>query len=222
MAVIPARGGSKGIPLKNLASLNDRPLIAHTIDSALKANIDEIVVSTDNNQIAKISEESGVKVINRPDNLSHDRSSSLEAIQHAVDFVKKYELIVTLQPTSPLRNQTHIDEAIDLISKDDNADSLVSVTKVAHNMVPESIMKINSSGYLVDYLKQKTKVLRRQDKKRYFARNGAAIYITKYEKIQDYVFGGKIIPYYMNEIESIDIDSIDDLLIAELYLKHRK
>ena len=131
-------------------------------------------------------------------------------------------MIVTLQPTSPLRNQTHIDEAIDLISKDDNADSLVSVTKVAHNMVPESIMKINSSGYLVDYLKQKTKVLRRQDKKRYFARNGAAIYITKYEKIQDYVFGGKIIPYYMNEIESIDIDSIDDLLIAELYLKHRK
>jgi len=198
-------------------------MIAYTIDAALKSKIDEVIVSTDNKQIAKISEKFGIKIINRPADLSSDDTPSLQVIQHAVSSLKKeFDFIVTLQPTSPLRNNTHIDEAIDLILNDNNADSLVSVVKVSHNMIPESIMKINDSGYLVDYLKQKTRIVRRQDKKHYFARNGAAIYITKFEKIQQYIFGGKIIPYFMKKIESIDIDSEDDLSIAELYLKDRK
>ena len=150
LAIIPARGGSKGIPKKNIKSLLGKPLIQYTIESALKSKyLDKIVVSTDDKKIADISEKLGAEIpCLRPKKLARDNTLILPVLQHMVNFLKKKEnynpfAIVLLQPTSPLRTVRHIDEAIELFLKKPKADSLVSVMQVPHNMTPISLMKID-------------------------------------------------------------------------------
>lgn len=220
IGIIPARGGSKGIPHKNVVELAGRPLIAYTIEEALKSSLDKVVVSTDCEKISEVVLEYGVEVIKRPQNLSGDQTPTLPVIQHAIESLKmKFDLIATLQPTSPLRKAKHIDEAMDLIKKYEDADSLVSVVKVPHNMVPNSLM-IKKQDIVETLEDANESILRRQDKSSFYARNGAAIYLTKYEKIKNYIFGGKIVGYEMNRIEGIDIDDSSDLQLAEIYLKY--
>jgi len=220
IGIIPARGGSKGIPHKNLVDFAGKPLIAYTIEEALKSSLDKVVVSTDCEKISEVVLEYGVEVIKRPQNLSGDQTPTLPVIQHALNSIKmKFDLIATLQPTSPLRKAKHIDEAIDLIKKYEDADSLVSVVKVPHNMVPISLM-IKKEDFVETLEDVKESTLRRQDKPSFYARNGAAIYLTKYEKIKNYIFGGKILGYEMNRINGIDIDDLSDLEIAEIFLKY--
>ncbi len=225
LAVIPARGGSKGIPKKNIISLLGKPLIQYTIEAAKSSkNISKIVVSTDNKEIAKISLELGVEIVERPKELATDIASSQSAVNHAVNSISssKYlpELICTLQPTSPLRDSTHIDEAIDIFKKNPKGDSLVSCIKVPHIFNPESIMRLNNKGELVNYMPSK-EIKRRQEKEILYARNGAAIYLTKKSLISKFIYGGTIIPYIMKEKDSIDIDNYEDLKKAELYLYER-
>lgn len=220
LAVIPARGGSKGIPMKNIVPLHGKPLISYTIESALKSGADRVVVSTENKTIADVAYEYGAEVINRPNDLAQDKTPTLPVIQHAVKTLDEdFEYVVILQPTSPLRDHNHINNALNLFMDNYDADSLVSVMKVPHNMTPESIMHLDESGYLLNYLDQEDLILRRQDKQNYFARNGAAIYITKVENLGQFIFGGRIIPFLMNFFDSIDIDSVDDLQLAEYILK---
>ena len=226
LAVIPARGGSKGIPKKNLVELLGKPLIVYTIEAAkLSKNISKLVLTTDDSEISAIGKEFNLEVIKRPSELSTDLASSHSAIFHAFKSVLstsyKPDAILTLQPTSPLRTSFHIDDAINIFKKDKNADSLVSCIKVPHIFNPESIMKLSNDGYLNSYLKG-SQILRRQEKNIYYARNGAAIYLTNAKSIDKFIFGGKIIPYFMNEIDSIDIDSLEDLSKAELYLKYKQ
>lgn len=220
IGIIPARGGSKGIPNKNIYPVNGKPLIEYTIDAAKRSNLDEIVVSTDSIEIANIVKKRGVKVIFRPPELAQDCTPTLPVLQHTLKELDDcFDFVVTLQPTSPFRRSEHINQAISLITNDNMADSLVSVIQVPHNMVPESIMCLNN-GYLIDYQQHSnTQILRRQDKGTYFARNGAAIYITKVKNIRQFIFGGKIIPYKMDFFSSLDIDSLDDILLAETLLK---
>ena len=226
LAVIPARGGSKGIPKKNLIELLGKPLIVYTIEAAkLSKSISKIVLTTDDPEIAAVGKEFNIDIIKRPSELSTDLSSSHSAIFHAFKSVLstsyKPDAILTLQPTSPLRTKFHIDDAINIFKKDNNADSLVSCIKVPHIFNPESIMELSNDGYLNSYL-QGSQILRRQEKNIYYARNGAAIYLTNAKSIDKFIFGGKIIPYFMNEIDSIDIDSLGDLSKAELYLKYKE
>jgi len=227
LAIIPARGGSKGIKNKNITDFYGKPLIYWTINAALKCKlIDKVVVSTDSLKIKKISEKIGAVVpFLRPKKISRDKSKTLDAIKYTVKRLEKEknyfaDYIVTLQPTSPLREEKHLNASIRKIISDKNADSLVSCVKVPHIFNPNSLMKLKGN-YLKDYINSE-KVLRRQEKKKIFARNGAAIYITRRSSIDAFIYGGNIIPYLMNHISSIDIDCKEDLKIALMYMKNLK
>lgn len=219
IGIIPARAGSKGIPSKNIVNLCGNPLIYYTIKSALNSNLDKVVVSTDCLQIAEVSQKLGCPVILRPKKLAEDKTPTLPVLLHALEKESKdFDYVVTLQPTSPLRSSVHINESIKRITDDKKADSLVSTVPVPHNMVPESIMKMQK-GYLVPYTE--SNITRRQDKPSYFARNGAAIYISKIQSLHNGIMGERILPYEMDYDSSIDVDFVDDLKRAELIMKNK-
>ena len=218
LGIIPARGGSKGIPKKNIKLLNNKPLIAYTIEPALISNLDEVIVSTDCDEIAEVSKRYKCKVIKRPSVLAEDTSPTLPTILHVLQIVdKKYDAVMILQPTSPLREVEDINNSIDIFNNNPLADSLVSVVDVPHNFVPEKLMKLKD-GYLEHYI-DNTTIKRRQEVDKYYARNGAAIYITKVDKLEEYIVGGKILPYFMGKLKSIDIDDIDDWNLVEKLLR---
>ena len=217
IGIIPARGGSKGIPKKNIKLLNGKPLIAYTIDAALKSCIERVIVSTDCHEIREISLKFGAEVIQRPMTLAEDDTPTLPVLQHVMKSVKEnYEAIVTLQPTSPMRTNTHINEAILLFENNIEADCLVSVCEVPHNFMPEKLMEL-AGKYLIGNLEVK----QRQQVKTKMARNGAAIYITRTNKIHEYILGGKILPFKMDMISSVDIDNMQDWQLAECLLKNK-
>lgn len=211
IGIIPARGGSKGIPKKNIKLLNGKPLIAYTIEVALASNLYRVVVTTDCEEIAKVSKEYGAEVLMRPDYLAEDITPTLPVLQDVVvRLQEKFDAVMTLQPTSPLRTSIHINEAIELFESDKEADSLVSVVEVPHNYLPEKLMSHDGK-----YLSGNSEVKRRQEISTKYARNGAAIYITKTEKLGEYIFGGKILPYFMSKADSFDIDDMEDWEIIE-------
>jgi len=222
LAVVPARGGSKGIPRKNLVYLAGKPLLAYTLEAAKLAHrLDRLVVSTDDHEIAKFSQRYGVETILRPSILADDYASTQSVLLHVIDKLCEQgyrpDAVMTLQPTSPLRTTAHINEAINLFLADPEADSLVSCIEVPHQYAPMSLMRKTSRGYL-EPLWKGLPASRRQDKELLFARNGAAIYITKTERLPEYIYGGRLLPYQMKRSESIDIDSPDDLIEVERYL----
>lgn len=225
LSVIPARGGSKGIPLKNIAPLAGRTMLDWTIDAAKAVDkIGLILVSTDHEKIAAYAYSAGIGVIERPPELSEDSTPTAPVIEHAWKFACergfKADCVVTLQPTSPLRTGVHIREAIELFAKNPDADSLVSIQRVPHQFSPESLMERDG-----DWTRQVSDgtALRRQDKRTFWGRNGAAIYITKSINLKRYIWGGKILAYEMDKISSLDVDDEEDLIVAEaLLLTNRK
>jgi CMP-N-acetylneuraminic acid synthetase len=225
LAIIPARGGSKGIPGKNLKMVAGRSLIAWTIAAARGAGaLDRVVVSTDDEAIAAVARAEGVEVVARPPELARDDTPTLPVLRHVVDRLAaegyRPEAVMTLQPTSPLRTSRHIDEAAALFVSDPGADSLVSCVPVPHIFHPRSVMRLGTDGYLAPFL-QGEQPTRRQDKESTLARNGAAIYITRTERLGDYVFGGRLLPYLMDAADSLDIDTPDDLVAADSALRAR-
>ncbi|MDB4245820.1 acylneuraminate cytidylyltransferase family protein [Amylibacter sp.] len=211
LGVIPARCGSKGIPKKNMKVLNGKPLVTYTIEAALASNLDRVVVTTDCNEIAEISKICGAEVVMRSDDLSKDTTPTLPVIQDAIEKLQfECKAVVTLQPTSPLRTYKHINEALDLFKKNNDADSLVSVVAVPHNFMPEKLMRLNGN-----YISGSREIKRRQEMSVAYARNGAAIYITKITNIDKYIFGGLVIPFHMSKMNSFDIDDIEDWKIVE-------
>ena len=223
VGLIPARGGSKGINKKNIHPCAGKPLIAHTIEAALGSKLlSETIVSTDNVEIANVSEQLGVVVpFIRPGELSTDQASSVVVMNHALDFLEKsgkcVDAIALLQPTSPLRTCNHIDEATKIFLSE-LPDTLVSVVKVPHSFHEESLMKIDR-GVLKPQSGVNEKVLRRQNAKEIYARNGPAILIVSAKQIKrGNFYGGITRAYVMDTISSIDIDNIQDLIIAEALL----
>ena len=225
IAIIPARGLSKGVPRKNIKTLSGKPLIAWTIEAALASKlINRVIVSTEDQEIAEISKFYGAEVpFLRPIELSQDDTPTLLVLQNLLKKIdlKDIDNIITLQPTSPLRTTQHLNEAISTFEKYTYSDCLVSCIEVPHNFTPESIMKINNEGFLQNFYEDniQTKYLRRQDKPKYYARNGAAIYITKKEIINKAILYGNIIPYNMDKFSSLDIDTEDDFILAEYLFK---
>jgi CMP-N,N'-diacetyllegionaminic acid synthase len=221
LAVVPARGGSKGIVNKNMVLLCGKPLIDYTIQAARLSKITTILISTDSQAIVEYAMDKGVQVVKRPKSLANDSALMLPVLQHALTEVEgDFDCVMTLQPTSPLRSAQHIDEAIELFAREVDADSLVSVTRAPHNMIPESLMKLNENGHLQNFWPEDI-VLRRQEKPIYYARNGAAIYITRTERLKEYIFGGTIIPYIMDVRDSVDIDEYQDLELARILINER-
>ena len=223
LAIIPARGGSKRLPDKNILDLNGKPLIAWSIETAKKSKkIDDIVVTSDSDKILDIAKTYNIKTIKRPDFLASDTATTFDAIKHTIESLKeKFEYIVLLQPTSPLRNEKHIDEAIELLEKK-NADAVISVCEVDHsplwsNTLPENL---DMSNFIRDEVKNK----RSQDLEKYYRLNGA-IYICKTDRLLEektFFIKDNIFAYVMDKRDSVDIDDAVDFKLAEILIKGPK
>ncbi len=212
-ALIPARGGSKGIIKKNIIDFAGKPLIAWTIDFALQSKLfSEVIVSTDSNEIAEISKQYGARVQIRPTELSSDTATALQVIEHAFANYIDVDNITYLQPTSPFRKQEHLREAISLLPKHD---SVVSVMKVPHSMTPESIMKFDAAS-LSFVASPEQRIFSRQAKPEYVCRNGPSLLLTKRKTIigKESLYGENIGGVIMDTLHSIDIDTPEDLQIA--------
>ena len=219
LAIIPARGGSKRLPRKNILDLNGKPLIAWSIEAGLDSKyIDKVVVSSDNNEILDIAQKFGADVIVRPKELASDTATTFDTIKHTIRSLEQYDYIVLLQPTSPLRNSKHIDEAIELLEKKD-ADSVVSVCEMEHSPLWSNTLDVSLSmkGFLRDEVLNK----RSQDLENYYRLNGA-IYICKTDKLLDkksFFLKDNIFAYIMDRESSIDIDEKIDFDLANMYIK---
>ena len=222
IAIIPARAGSKGISDKNIKYLAGHPLLAYSIAAASRAEINPVIVSTDSEKISEVAKDNGSEVIMRPAELAKDDTPTLPVLQHIVANIdEKFDCVVCLQPTSPLRTTKHIDESLELFESDSEADFLVSVVKVPHNMVPMSLMKL-SGRYIKSYIDQNQIILKRQDKPELYARNGPAILIMTIKKLlSGELYKGKTIPYLMDSITSIDIDEMNDIITAEVLINNK-
>ncbi len=228
LCVIPARGGSKSIKKKNIAKLNGKPLIAYTILEAQKVFPKEnIVVSTDDKEIASVSKKYGCDIFfKRPKKLASDNAKSYEVILHSLNFMenlnnKLYDKIIMLQPTSPLRKSSHIIKSLKIINER-NVDSVVSIVNV--NGYHPYRMKIIKNNFLKNYIDQGFEDMRpRQLLPNIFIRNGA-IYLNKRKVIinEKQLVGKKVKPLIMKDFESINIDSVNDLYLAESILKNSK
>jgi CMP-N,N'-diacetyllegionaminic acid synthase len=223
LAVIPARGGSKGIPGKNIADVNGRPLIDFTIVESLKSEyLDRVIVSTDSEEIAKISKKCGADVpFLRPEHLADDQSKTIDVLIDLVTQIsltedEHFDYIVLLQPTQPLRKTFHIDEAIERIINN-NYKSLLSVSLVDDN--PILIRTINHNGILENLLDVNSTV-RRQDFPIYYKVNGA-IYINKIddEFNEDISLNDNLLPYIMEKKYDLDIDEPIDIEILKIKLR---
>lgn len=227
VAIIPARKGSKSLRGKNTKPLLGKPLIAWTIEAALNSKkVELIAISTDDEKIMSMKKMyRNIIFIKRPQRLSLDRTSTHDVVLHAVEHLEKrlqkgIDLVLTLQPTSPLRTNFHIDAAINLFHSGKKPDSLVSCIKVPHNYERNSQMRFENKLYLKS-IKNTAPILRRQEKTEYYARNGAAIYLTKRSSLNKYIWGGRCLGFEMNTFESVDIDSIEDFALAEMLLKFK-
>jgi len=226
LAVIPARGGSKGIPRKNLARLCGRPLIQYTIDAAKHSElVSRVVLSSDDEEIMEYCKARGIEVpFRRPQTLAQDDTPMIDVIKHGVEFLEKSESyrphdVVVLQPTSPLRTSIHIDKALSILYETE-ADSVVSVVEVPHQYNPVSVMKL-TEGKLAAFLQgERREIYIRQHKPTLYARNGAAVYAIRYATFMQHstLYGEDCRPLVMKPEESVDIDTIFDLKLAEFLL----
>lgn len=225
IAIIPARGGSKRLPGKNIKKLLGKPLIAWTIEVALKSKyLDRVVVSTEDKKIAEISRKYGAEVIKRSKNLATDKTKTISVIFYLIRVLKKEnynpEIIVLLQPTSPLRGTKDINNAIELFLNND-CQSVISVCKIKDP--PFWCFRVTKRMYLKPFFEWKYFRMRKQDLPELYMPNGA-IYISTLQNLFKHksFYCKKSLPYIMSEERSIDIDNKIDFQLAELLLKNEK
>jgi CMP-N,N'-diacetyllegionaminic acid synthase len=223
LAIIPARGGSKGIPHKNIQNLAGKPLISYTILAAKKSKyIDKIVVSTDDEKTAKISISYGAEVPSlRPKKISQDDSSTIKAVKHTLQFLKTNQsyipdMILILQPTSPLRTTKLIDNTISVLGKS-RSSCAITVSKIKKHPFSAFWLK---TGLLKPFKQNFTNYNRRQKYPDLYFPTGD-VYAFWHDTIKKYdsIYGPKIKPVIVNT-ENIDIDYLFDLFLAEMTIKH--
>lgn len=226
LGFIPARSGSKGIKSKNLAPLLGRPLIEYTFLAALESqSLTRTIVSTDDPEIASLAIRFGVEApFMRPSELAGDETPMLPVILHGLNWLKETEghipdAVVLLQPTSPLRQGTHIDSAVDLLVST-GADTVVSVVPVPHQFNPVSLMR-EEEGLLLPY-QEAPMILDRHLKPVLFARNGPAVLVVRSQVLEaGMLYGPQTRPLEMTWAESVDVDDSDDLSLAAFRLETR-
>lgn len=226
LGIVTARGGSKSIPRKNIKELAGKPLIAYTIEAAKAAGVfDRLIISTDNEEIASVARAYGCEVpFMRPKELAEDNTQHLPVIQHAVSWLKENETyypdyLMILQPTSPLRQPFHIKEAVDLILRNPDADSILSVSEIPENFSPYKAMVLDETGALKlfngDVVKNRT--ARRQDLSKTYWSTGS-IYLFKTELLfetEPNFYGRKVLPYVVDKKYAVDINEPEDWEYAE-------
>jgi N-acylneuraminate cytidylyltransferase len=221
LAIIPARGGSKGLPHKNVRLLAGKPLIAHTIEQALGAqSVTRIIVSTDDDEIASVSKEYGAEVIKRPVELATDAARSESALKQVLDHLREMEgyephLVAFLQCTSPVRTSRDIDRAVQVLL-DENADSLVSVTP--WHGLNWTLENGEAKSVTFDYHNRP----RRQDMRPEFRENGS-IFIFRPSVLNqlDNRLGGRIVLFKMSPWTRFEADTLEDFALCEWIVQNK-
>lgn len=219
LGIIPARGGSKGIPRKNILPINGRPLIDYTIRAALDCKwIDKVIVSTDDDEIASVALNCGAEVpFLRPKVLASDDAKTIDAVLYTIKALRQsnfdaFDYLVLLQPTQPLRQHWHIREALELSIKS-NGKSLTSVTKVNEHPI---LMRTITEECILKPLLNVSSTVRRQDFMSYYRINGA-LYVNRIEEITEHTsFNDNELGYIMDTKYDVDIDEEIDLEIFKL------
>lgn len=226
LAIIPARGGSKGIPKKNIQSVVGKPLIGHAILHAKKSKyINKIIVSTDDRKIAEIVSSYGAEIpFMRPKKLAKDDSSIIDVIKHTIDHIKAYDsykpdVIVILQPTSPLRTTKLIDDSIEILKRS-KASSVITVSKIKKHPFSSFWLK---KGLLRPFKQDFTRYHQRQKYPDLYFPSGD-VYAFWCKTLEKYgsIYGPKIKPMIVENDVALDIDTPFDLFIAEMKLKYWK
>lgn len=219
VAVIPARGGSKGILRKNTRDLAGKPLIAWTIEAASKSKyLDRVILSSDDNEIIEIAKSYGCEApFIRPAYLATDDAISADVILHALDEVDSYDYVVMLQPTSPLRTTEDIDQCIEMLF-DKKANSCVSICESSQS--PYWMYTLNDEDKIGSFVKEEELILRRQDLPVVYSLNGA-IYISEidwFRKKKSFLTN-QTVGFIMPRSRSYDIDTNEDFLFCECIMR---
>jgi CMP-N,N'-diacetyllegionaminic acid synthase len=219
LGIITARGGSKGLPGKNIIPVLGKPLIVYTIDASLRSSlITKTVVSSDGDTILKVSEKNGAIPLKRPSEFAQDTSSSEDAIIHALTTLKskgeEFDIFVLLQPTSPLRDSDDVDNAISIMLNN-KASAVISVVNIG--VKPFKSYYLNQDGFLQGVHSNKSPNMRRQELPDAYLANGAiyATYVDDFLQSKSLI-PDRSIPYLMSKEKSIDIDKIEDVRQVEL------
>jgi len=219
VAIVPARGGSKGVSGKNIKMLAGKPLILHTLDAARESGcFEKILVTTDSEEIRDIVLAAGHYCPDlRPGELSKDKALMIDVLKYCIEkkdyFDCAYDSVCLLQPTSPFRSASHIKEAVRMYGSS-SCDTLVSVTEVPHRFHPSKLM-VEKDGYLYPVDKDAPPT-RHMTGDAVWGRNGPSILILETSLLkQGLLYGDRIIKYEMNKLNSIDIDDEADWLMAE-------
>jgi len=227
VAIIPARGGSKGLPRKNVLPLAGKPLIVWSIEAAENSRyIDRHIISTDDEEIASVARENfGEVPFIRPEQFSTDQSSSYDVLEHAILFLKEenhnYDYVVLLEPTSPLRTSEDIDRALEYLHNNKNiADSIVGVSHM-ESTHPVFSIRINPTGLISPFKGKVFQILRRQEIEELFFFEGT-VYVSKVNALmeQKTFYHNKTLPYIVPRWKSLEIDEMIDLICAEAILKN--
>jgi len=221
LAIIPARGGSKRLPRKNVLDLAGKPLVAWTIEAAIESKyIDKVVVSSDDHEILTVAKEYGAVILKRPDELANDTSTSFEAVEHAISQNSGFDCVVLLQATSPLRTTSHIDEAITSF-EDKHADAVISVCEMEHSPLWSNTLP--KDGAMVNFLSHEVLNKRSQDLESYYRLNGA-IYIVTISSLLDektFFLEKNVFSYVMSKNCSVDIDEDIDFYMADKLMQNK-
>lgn len=222
LAIIPARGGSKGVPRKNVLNLGDKPLIAWTIEEAKKSKyIDKLILSSDDQEIINVAEKYGCEVpFVRPVELAQDDTPGIAPVLHALGILPDYDYVVLLQPTSPFRSVDDIDAAIEKSYVNEGA-SVVSVTEANEN--PYWMYKLGYNGSLMSLMETENIPQRRQDAPKAYVLNGAIFVSTVQNLNRKKTFLTKrTLGYILDSEKSIDIDTKLDVIVCEALIKKWK
>lgn len=227
LAVIPARGGSKGVPRKNIRILNGKPLLQYTIEAAQGAHqLTRTILSTEDEEIARVGQQCGVDVpFMRPVELAADNTPTLPVIQHAVRWMEMidevYDAVCLLQPTNPFRTSEQIDACIALMIEH-QSDSVVTMLPVPAEYNPHWVFFQDENGYFRLSTGEKAPIPRRQELPPAFHRDGS-IYVTRRDilMIGNSLYGERIIGFVMEKSQSVNIDTLDDWRRAEELLRRR-
>jgi len=226
IGIIPARAGSKGLPGKNIKELCGKPLIAWSIEAGLKSKyIDELVVSTDSNEIAEIAKKYGAKMpFIRPEHLANDTATSFSVIQHCIDYYASlkyfFNYVVLLEPTSPLREASDIDAAfLQLVKSKYRA--IVGVAR-AESQNPAFLLRLDKDKKLSGYLDNELIIKRRQEIEDIYYLEGT-IYVseTKYLIMEESFYGNETIGYVVPKYKALEIDDIYDFVMVESIMKYK-